>query len=66
MLWHAFLFLGLEFLFLPFSSFYLVVSAVFFLLDLVFVRAPGDEIKIEIVHNEPVNWTGGHLSGHST
>jgi hypothetical protein len=24
------------------------------------------EVEIEIVHNEPANWTGGHLSGHST
>jgi hypothetical protein len=26
----------------------------------------GHQIEIEIVHNEPANWTGGHLSGHST
>jgi hypothetical protein len=26
----------------------------------------GIEIEIEIVHNEPAKWTGGHLSGHST
>jgi hypothetical protein len=24
------------------------------------------EIEIEIVHSKPENWTGGHLSGHST
>jgi hypothetical protein len=23
-------------------------------------------IEIEIVQSEPANWTGGHLSGHST
>jgi hypothetical protein len=27
---------------------------------------PEIEVEVEIVHSEPANWTGGHLSGHST